>query len=628
MKGSRTPVWPQCGCFILVGRVCKYLPQVNVEAHARILSSTSRTTLVQTFVNPNQDSSLDRVSYTFPLYDGVSVVAFTCTIGSRVITGVVKDREAAKSRYDAAVKRGETAGLLEQSQQAADVFTTKLGNVPPGATIKVEVTYLGELQHDAEVDGLRYVIPTCIAPRYSSSVTSGPRYDPHSSNVQHGTISFTVDVEMPSGSAVKKMQSPSHPISVTVGTTSTAPDAEPSLRKASASLALGSTEMDKDFVVMVVATNLGNPVAILETHPDLPNQRALMTTLVPKFNLPTERPEIVFVCDRSGSMADKIPNLINALQLFLKSLPLGVKFNVCSFGSEFDFLWDKSQSYKSETLEQAIQHVNSFGANYGGTEIHRPIEATFKRRYKDMNLEVFLLTDGEIWDQQSLFDLINKEIAVSKGAVRVFTLGVGSTVSHSLIEGVARAGNGFSQSVGADQKMDKKLIRMLKASLTPHITDYKLEIKYRADDGDDDDFELVERVLDALNISDTPSIESGERDALPRRPISLFDTSINTDDGTGISDASSSLPQDSHLPKIEAPRYLQTPLDIPPLFPFSRTTVYVLLSEQTPNQVPHSVLLKASSIHGPLELEISHYVRDRQCCHHSPIGRPKGSQGA
>ncbi|KAF7538886.1 hypothetical protein G7Z17_g12555 [Cylindrodendrum hubeiense] len=611
MFGARTVYVPVCGCYIFVEHVRKYLPQVKIDAHTTILDTTSRTTLTQTFVNPHKDKSLDEIKYVFPLYDGVSVVGFTCTVGDRVIKGVVKERQKAKQVYEEATARGETAGLFEQSLESADVFTTTIGNVPAGEKIIVDITYLGELKHDAEVDGVRFTIPTNIVPRYGSADSLSSS---HSWYNEEG-ISITVDTEMPDGSAIKSIQSPSHPISVSIGTTSTAASAEPSLRKASATLSQGAANLDKDFVIQVVATKMGEPSAFVETHPTIPNQRALMATLVPKFKLPAEKPEIVFLCDRSGSMAGIIPDLVAALNIFLKSLPVGVKFNICSFGSKFDFLWSKSKTYSQESLDQAVRHIQTFSANYGGTEMVDPFKATFDRRYKDLNLEVFLLTDGAIWDQERLFELVNEKVAESKGAVRVFSLGVGSGASTALIDGVARAGNGFSQTVADNEKMDKKVVRMLKGALFPHITDYSLEIKYEKGEtkdveektvDEDDDFEVVEKVMDALSIRTLVEKEENEvKEEKPKEKISLFDSNADDDDDTEMSDAPDALDTKyDHLPTIAVPRYLQTPSAIPPLFPFNRTTVYVLLSDSTPAQKPKSVILRGTSNRGPLELEI------------------------
>ncbi|KAL5620042.1 hypothetical protein FOBRF1_003288 [Fusarium oxysporum] len=596
---GRHSITHPCGCYIFIHDTPRYLPQVQVKAHTTILATTSRTNLTQTFVNPSGEA-IDELRYVFPLYDGVSVVAFTCTVGSRVIKGVVKERQKAQQVYNEAKARGQTAGLFKQSLEAADTFTTTIGNVPAGEKVQVDITYLGELKHDAQVDGLRFTIPTQIVPRYGDSQSL-----PSSNVIQKEGISFTIDAEMPDGSAIKSIQSPSHPLSVEIGTTSTTKSQDPSLQRASATLQQGTTHLEQDFVVQVVATKLGEPSAILETHPTIPNQRAIMTTLVPKFKLPAEKPEIVFICDRSGSMGGQIPGLKTALQIFLKSLPVGVKFNICSFGSHFSFLWDRSQSYSQETLDKAVQHVETFDSDYGGTEMYQPFEATFQKRYKDMNLEVFLLTDGEIWNQDRLFQLINKEVADSKGTARVFSLGIGAGASTSLIEGIARAGNGFAQTVADDEKMDKKVVRMLRGALFPHISDYSLEIKYdKADSSIEDDFELIEKVVDALKIDTAEEEKKTKEVEAPKKPISLFDTTSNDDDDTEMTEAPEVENKFDHLPDVSLPRYLQTPGTIPPLFPFNRTTVYVLLSQDTPSQQPKSVILRGTSSHGPLELEI------------------------
>jgi hypothetical protein len=55
------------------------------------------------------------------------------------------------------------------------------------------------------------------------------------------------------------------------------------------------------------------------------------------------------------------------------------------------------------------------------------------------------------------------------GDVRVFPLGIGGGVSSSLIEGVARAGNGFAQMVANNEKMDSKVVRMVSTKGNAHM---------------------------------------------------------------------------------------------------------------------------------------------------------------
>jgi hypothetical protein len=341
-----------CGCYFVL-EPCRrtYLPQVKLDAHTTILSTASRTVLKQTFVN-NSSQSLDEIRYAFPLFDGVSVVDFFCQIGERTIYGLVKEKGEARKTYEAAMERGENAALLEQLPDASDVFTTAISNIPKGSSVHVTVKYIQELKHDAEIDGVRLTIPTSVSPRYGAYPGD---LQETTTRIHSKGITITVDVSMAEGVPIKKVMSSSHPIEVTLGSLSTSTiDEDASVLKASATLALGTTELEKDFILQVVAKDVGMPQAILETHPTLPNQRALMTTLVPKFNLKSRKPEIVFIADRSGSMDGLIPTLISALKVLLKSIPVGCIFNICSFGSRYQFLWEKSRLYDQDSLAEAI----------------------------------------------------------------------------------------------------------------------------------------------------------------------------------------------------------------------------------------------------------------------------------
>ena len=164
----RTGTQSICGCYFVptneAYKTRKYFPQVDLKAHTTVISIASRTVLSQTFVNPSSNIDVEECKYIFPLYDGVSVVEFICQVGSRVIKGIVKEKGKAKQEYNAAVERGETAGLLEQGP-TSDVFMTSLGNVPAGEQLSVTITYIGELKHDIGANGIRFTIPTRISPR-------------------------------------------------------------------------------------------------------------------------------------------------------------------------------------------------------------------------------------------------------------------------------------------------------------------------------------------------------------------------------------------------------------------------------------------------------------------------------
>lgn len=81
------------------------------------------------------------------------------------------------------------------------------------------------------------------------------------------------------------------------------------------------------------------PKAILEVHPSIENQTALVVAIPPRLLLrglcdveatggPPEGGEIIFLADRSGSMDDKMGALESAMQFSLKGIPTGRRFNL------------------------------------------------------------------------------------------------------------------------------------------------------------------------------------------------------------------------------------------------------------------------------------------------------------
>ena len=94
----------------------------------------------------------------------------------------------------------------------------------------------------------------------------------------------------------------------------------------------------------------------------------------PISNISSGKAEFIFLLDRSGSMnGNKIRNAKKALILFLKSLPLGSYFNVYSFGSEYNSLYNSSVEYLDDNLNTSINKIENFQADMGSTEIYDPL---------------------------------------------------------------------------------------------------------------------------------------------------------------------------------------------------------------------------------------------------------------
>ena len=80
--------------------------------------------------------------------------------------------------------------------------------------------------------------------------------------------------------------------------------------------------------------------------------------------------ELIFVVDRSGSMGGtSIEEVRNALQLCLRSMIAGCRFNIVGFGSTFQLLFPERQVYDERSLTAASTHVVNLQADLGGTEL-------------------------------------------------------------------------------------------------------------------------------------------------------------------------------------------------------------------------------------------------------------------
>ena len=122
-----------------------------------------------------------------------------------------------------------------------------------------------------------------------------------------------------------------------------------------------------------------------------------------------------------------------ALKMILRQLPVSCRFNIVSFGCEYEFMWDPNvpgddhhgfKQYTEDVLENALALVDEMDANMGGTEILSPLAALFAIPTRKMR-HVFLFTDGGVSNTNQVLDLVT----VNAASNTIHGIGIGSGCS-------------------------------------------------------------------------------------------------------------------------------------------------------------------------------------------------------
>jgi uncharacterized protein with von Willebrand factor type A (vWA) domain len=160
--------------------------------------------------------------------------------------------------------------------------------------------------------------------------------------------------------------------------------------------------------------------------------------------------EFIFVVDTSGSMQGApMENTKNCLQIFLRSLPEGAMFNVYNFDSGFASVWPTSKPYNDINLQAASHFVAMLRAD-NSTELLEPLQHIYSSQpLEGYPRQIFVLTDGEVSNSQQVINLTQQNAHLA----RVFSFGIGSSVSRTLVEGIAKAGGGEAEFVVDNNKV-------------------------------------------------------------------------------------------------------------------------------------------------------------------------------
>ena len=214
---------------VIESQTGEIVPLVSVEAKGELAGVFLRMSVRQTFRNPTQQPM--EVTYSFPLPAGAILLEAAIHIRGAVYKSHVDKTPSARAKFDKSIKAGDTAILISHD---ADFYTLKLGNVPAGEDVVIQVRY-GEwmLPNDGMV---RVSLPTTIAPRYGAAPA---HLDAAQVPVTSLAVQYPFMYELTvHGRSVAQISVPSHIAQITAHAQGVA-------------IAINGASMDRDVVVHV-----------------------------------------------------------------------------------------------------------------------------------------------------------------------------------------------------------------------------------------------------------------------------------------------------------------------------------------------------------------------------------------
>uniref|UniRef100_A0A3Q0SU44 Poly [ADP-ribose] polymerase n=1 Tax=Amphilophus citrinellus TaxID=61819 RepID=A0A3Q0SU44_AMPCI len=379
------------------------LPLQAVHVKCKLMDLLSRVIIFQKYTNLS--SVPIEAKYVFPLDDSAAVCGFEAFINGKHVVGQVKEKEQARREYKQAIEKGHGAYLMDQD--APDVFTISVGNLPPGATVLIKVTFVSELiVRDGQI---LFSLPGSVAPWQESAA------------LNQTTQEFTLDLSAEMPYEISSLQCITHNVKM-----------KKTDCKAVVSVLPGQVMGPEGFQLSIVLSEVHLPRMWVEKHPDKDSQ-ACMLVFYPDFEVSSssDADEVILLLDTSESMMGESLCLARRIALqILSSLDHSLRLNVILFGTHTEAFLTVQPLV--EVYEEARRFIKG-----GSTELWRPLRALSLLPPSRGIRNLLLLSDGHIQNAELTLKLLRDNTQHS----RLFTCGL-PTANRHMLRALAQAGGG------------------------------------------------------------------------------------------------------------------------------------------------------------------------------------------
>jgi len=440
------------GALRFKGTEGKYVecPLKHTDVQAEIAGFIARVKVTQEFHNPSGER-IEAV-YVFPLPHESAVDGMTMKVGERTAVGIIKKRAEARRIYRKALAQGQTAALLEQERP--NIFVQSVGNIQPGQTVKIEISYADVLSYD--LGAYSFHFPMVVGPRYSpagskdgigavpagaagAAGASGRKTEvqylkPGERNGHDISLSLTLDAGVP----VHDLKSVNHKVQMK----------QTGKHSATCAILPSDAIPNKDFELKYRVAGAKPEVAVL-AHATSAGDGYFLLMVQPREDDSLRRVtprELVFLVDVSGSMGGAPTEKVKqVMQGFLERSVPGDKIQVLTFANQVNKLFPQPVECTGDNIAKALAFSRK-AQSLGGTEMLKGVQSALAEPADAQRMRiVIMLTDGFIDNEDEILQEVAKRC---NDKVRFWCIGVGSSVNRHLVDAVAKQGGGMGKVLG------------------------------------------------------------------------------------------------------------------------------------------------------------------------------------
>ncbi|XP_073518514.1 protein mono-ADP-ribosyltransferase PARP4 isoform X3 [Phyllobates terribilis] len=406
----------------LKGSDGQQIPLESIHVKARLKDLAAQVVIFQTYKNTSTFPI--EAKYVFPLESTAAVCGFEAFINGKHIIGEVKEKQKAHQEYRTAISEGHGAYLMDQD--APDVFTVSVGNLPSKATVVIKITYVMELSY--KYNSINFTIPGNVAEWQQDKALKENTQDTvtkvgiGSDMAPGGSFCLDMSIEMPR--KIDNISSYTHEIKV-----------KRTECKAVIQTKEASSFNDQGFMMFVSLENSYIPRMWVEKHPDQDSEACMLIF----------QPEIPYCCDDvflticldcSNSMESCFQSAKQVALLALRSLSCRY-LNIVLFGSSSEgfYIFPKLNRGDDADMETFIKKAKP---TMGSTEFWKVLHCLCLLTPKMGRQKVFLISDGHVQNENLVFQILSKH----KNDIQLFTGGVGTTANKHMLRCFAQYGSG------------------------------------------------------------------------------------------------------------------------------------------------------------------------------------------